>query len=288
MIASNNLVTYNSLSGFKAFNGDRPLVVYNTVVANAFGGSSGAGDGGFGAGFNTRERVHNNIFVSNRYGINIIRSDGVYSHNIVWGNSSNYVGRAARATGDLDVDPEFVNPVGDDFHLRDTSPAIGSAEGSLSSETSDMDGTVRPQGSAPDRGAYELIVPVSSAGIVISEVMANPVDEDRGEFVEVYNSSTVPFDLAGTFLSDGDVVDIVVAIGGGSTVVGPGEYAVILDSEYAGGYGIPTSGCDLDAAADQSNTRSPDVTGAFEPHSSTAGSDGALFSPGTRIDGSDF
>ena len=39
---------------------------------------------------------------------------------------------------------------------------------------------------------------------------------------------------------------------------------------------------------DQSLTRDPDITGSFVQHSTATGSGGALFSPGTQIDGSAF
>lgn len=41
-------------------------------------------------------------------------------------------------------------------------------------------------------------------------------------------------------------------------------------------------------ASDQSLTRSPDLTGAWTPHLDATGAAGAVFSPGTRVDGSVF
>jgi len=42
------------------------------------------------------------------------------------------------------------------------------------------------------------------------------------------------------------------------------------------------------AVSDRSLTRSPDIDGAFTPHDEAAGPDGAVFSPGTRLDGTPF
>jgi len=42
------------------------------------------------------------------------------------------------------------------------------------------------------------------------------------------------------------------------------------------------------AVSDESSTRDPDLTGDFTPHSQAALSQGAIFSPGTRVDGSAF
>ncbi len=75
--------------------------------------------------------------------------------------------------------------------------------------------------------------------LIISEVMANPLDEATGEFVEVYNDGSSPVDLWGLIIYDGDAWDFISEYQGGSTVVQPGEYAVILDQDYAGQYTIP-------------------------------------------------
>jgi hypothetical protein len=53
-------------------------------------------------------------------------------------------------------------------------------------------------------------------------------------------------------------------------------------------YGASAAECALPAADDVSLTRSPDLTGEFMPHDAAAGSGGTAFSPGTRVDGSEF
>jgi len=50
----------------------------------------------------------------------------------------------------------FVNPSGNDFHLKSGSPAINAGK-TLSEVTNDRDGNSRPQGSAYDIGAYEYV-----------------------------------------------------------------------------------------------------------------------------------
>lgn len=42
------------------------------------------------------------------------------------------------------------------------------------------------------------------------------------------------------------------------------------------------------AASDESLTRDPDLTGDFVPHTQATGAQGAIFSPGTRVDGVEF
>ncbi len=49
-----------------------------------------------------------------------------------------------------------------------------------------------------------------------------------------------------------------------------------------------TYGGDIPVASDQSLTRSPDLTGNWLPHLDAEGANGAIFSPGTKVDGSSF
>ena len=73
----------------------------------------------------------------------------------------------------------------------------------------------------------------------ITEVMSNPLDEDTGEYIELLNVGADSIDLAGLQISDGTQVDTLGAMGSGATLLGPGEYAVIVDAEYALEYSIP-------------------------------------------------
>ena len=79
----------------------------------------------------------------------------------------------------------------------------------------------------------------ASCGIlVINEVMANADDEDTGEFVEIYNAGSDTVDLAGLILTDGDALDTLESYDGSGTELAPGEFAVVLDAEYAGEYSL--------------------------------------------------
>ncbi|MEO0073549.1 MAG: lamin tail domain-containing protein [candidate division WOR-3 bacterium] len=110
-----------------------------------------------------------------------------------------------------------------------------------------------------------LAAVLSASPVVITEVMANPRGgtgahgpEDRNEFVEICNISGRAVDLLDWTLDDGDSRDRLVPwadssilAAGESLVIGttwllPGQYAVILDSEYTdtspvGGYVQPYS-----------------------------------------------
>jgi len=82
--------------------------------------------------------------------------DAVRGTNCAFSNTLLSV-QATAPAGAFVADPQFVDTMGRDFHLKATSPAVDTAVPSVFglSSTGDLDGTARPQGSAPDIGAYE-------------------------------------------------------------------------------------------------------------------------------------
>lgn len=79
------------------------------------------------------------------------------------------------------------------------------------------------------------------AVLYVNEVMSNPLDEDTGEFIEIYNAGSDSVDLAGLIVSDGDEDDTLASYGGGATTLAPGGWAIIVDSEFAGEYTVDPS-----------------------------------------------
>lgn len=67
--------------------------------------------------------------------------------------TAEYSGWAEEAHG-LNTDPRFVNKETGDFHLQSDSPAIDKGI-PLEDVQQDLAGKRRPQGKAPDLGAYE-------------------------------------------------------------------------------------------------------------------------------------
>ncbi|HMB90640.1 MAG TPA: lamin tail domain-containing protein, partial [Rhodothermales bacterium] len=143
-------------------------------------------------------------------------------------------------------------------------------------------------------------------------------DSSDDEFVEIVNTTTSDIDLSGWTISDGvgvrhtfatgSVVTAecaMVVFGGGSPSGGFGQATVQTASTNALGFNNGGDTVTLSDAAsnvvatytyggeggdNQSLTRDPDITGG-EPlvkHSTATGSGGALFSPGTQIDGTNF
>jgi hypothetical protein len=165
-----------------------------------------------------------------------------------------------------------------------------------------------------------------SSPLVINEVHADPDSTDgdangdgtanttADEFIEIVNTGDTPFDLSGFSLNDlvsqrhvftNTVLQpgCAVVIFGSGPIVGDFGGALTQDASSAA-LGLNNSGdtvslengnltiaevtYGVEGGNNQSLTRDPDLTGGFTEHSTATGSGGALFSPGTRIDGTAF
>ncbi|MEO0461525.1 MAG: Calx-beta domain-containing protein [Pseudomonadota bacterium] len=141
-------------------------------------------------------------------------------------------------------------------------------------------------------------------------------DFSDDEFVELVNTGSSAVDLSGFTLSDGVAVrhtfaagttlaagEAIVVFGGGTPTGAFGGATVVAAS--SGNLGLNNSGDTVtladgggttlaevtyggEAGDNQSITRDPDLTGNFVQHSSAPDAGGALFSPGTQIDGAAF
>lgn len=141
-------------------------------------------------------------------------------------------------------------------------------------------------------------------------------DPNQDEFVEIYNDS-LAFDISGFTLSDASQVrhtfpagtilpsrGVIVVFGGGTPTGSFGGALVqtassgqinlnnagdLLTLKDAQGNTIRTF--DVTPLSDNPNeayTRSPDITGDFLQHSTIPEAAGRLFSPGTRLNGTNF
>ena len=122
-IANNYLVGNNAnLKGASVVAIDMDVeIANNTIVGDLTG--SGAGIDVIDAGPGVLE-LTNNIVVSHTIGIRRNDSASVtLSHNDVWGNTTNYSGLSA-GSGDINADPEFVDPDNGDYHLAADSPCV--------------------------------------------------------------------------------------------------------------------------------------------------------------------
>jgi len=146
-------------------------------------------------------------------------------------------------------------------------------------------------------------------------------DAADDEFVEIVNNGAAPLDIGLFTISDATQVRFTVPAG---KIIPAGEAAVVIGggtptgafgnatanglvfTAGSGGLSLANGGDTIavkdnlgmtvasltygsaEGNANQSITRSPDITGGFVPHSTAPGSNGALFSPGTRVSGAPF
>ena len=232
---SNCLIISNGFAGLYATYAWGALARHNTIIGNGFSAPPAHYQGGVVLDESADVEVVNNIITGNTHGIQCLSCTGSWFSNLVWGNTVDYAGSASAGAGDLSVDPGFVAATEGDYHLAAGSPAIDVGDPTHSVAT-DADGEARPSGAAPDLGLDEFTE--SALSLLLTEVMANPVSEGTGEFVEILNTGASSVDLAGLVFTDGDQTDPLVAFDGGPTVLAAGARAVIVDSQYAGQYGI--------------------------------------------------
>ncbi|WP_421752563.1 lamin tail domain-containing protein [Croceimicrobium sp.] len=144
-------------------------------------------------------------------------------------------------------------------------------------------------------------------------------DQEGDSFIELYNSSSTNFDISGYQIWDdttsGNLKFVfpantwvpphgVIVVFGSGPLVGNFGGAIVLSADTsADGLNLNNSGeviairdangttvltFDSDALSNNPNesyTRNPDITGAFEQHNDNFS---VLFSPGTRVDGTPF
>ena len=109
------------------------------------------------------------------------------------------------------------------------------------------------------------IFPAGSAIVVFGGGTFNPNDPAFGG-AQVFKASTGGLSLTNS---------------GGVVTLRDITQAIVNIFPYGGSTG-------LNGDANQSLTRSPDITGNFVPHTTASGSNGRAFSPGTHVDGSPF
>ncbi len=197
---------------------------HNTVVSNGnpLPGSGIIHNNGNGV-------FDNNILTGFATALKDLSGAGVSRSNLYFNNTDNEEGLPAPGTNSLVADPKFVGA--GNYRLGEDSPAIDSGLDLQILE--DIRGNTRPQGNAPDRGAYEFngeaetIFPVTCAGGAAELVAAiTAANRHFGPDVIEIEAGSCVFELAtaaGMF-SDDDaaglpaVMDTLRLDGGGAMV----------------------------------------------------------------------
>jgi hypothetical protein len=90
----------------------------------------------------------NNIVVATNVNSSVMGTTCTLSHNILYP----FTGTVGT---NIVADPLFVNAAAGDYHLDGASPAVDAAVPGDIVPSADYDGAARPQGAAPDIGAFE-------------------------------------------------------------------------------------------------------------------------------------
>lgn len=145
--------------GVYCFEGS-PIIRNNTFYGNSTQSESTPGIGGGIAVYNAVDpQILSNIVISNTAG----QGGGIYAdnntgllldYNDVWNNMGGNYGNVITGTHDISADPLLVDPGHADFHLSPGSPCIDKGDPE-NYPPFDYAGNPRPNGAAPDIGAYE-------------------------------------------------------------------------------------------------------------------------------------
>jgi hypothetical protein len=160
-LVANNITAGNGGSGIHAFASNNIDIVYNVSYQN--GQRTGYNDGGIYGNTTTNVRILNNIIVGitgKNINSNFTNTTHTVNYNVFFqGNTPSVFGaNDLRATNPLFVAPSTDASIAD-FHVSATSPAVNSAL-VFAGVTTDFAGASRPQGTAPDRGVYEISGPL--------------------------------------------------------------------------------------------------------------------------------
>ncbi|MCA1554271.1 MAG: hypothetical protein LC737_07835, partial [Chloroflexi bacterium] len=109
--------------------------------------------------------ITDSIIVSHNVGISVTRGSGYEDYNLLFGNTTNTFGAVTSGGHDVFLNPQFVNPAADNYHLSSSSPAIDA--GTNVGIAFDIDGEPRPIGAGFDMGyderngvAFKLYLPL--------------------------------------------------------------------------------------------------------------------------------
>jgi parallel beta-helix repeat protein len=152
-IIRNNLITKNFAGAGIRIVDSTPSITNNTISYNE--------NGGIQYESNASPVIKNNIITSNGFGkgINASSTTGTIKYNNVHGHStgnySSLIGDLTGTSGNISVDPVFINTDSNDYHLNYNSPCINAGDPNTTIDCNDFDEQNRKMGQFIDMGAYE-------------------------------------------------------------------------------------------------------------------------------------
>ncbi len=192
---ANNLIVGNRADngggGIGTFAGSI-LIANNTITENVVT-NSGAGGIYFGAGFGSSTNA-NNIVAFNSSGLGTINSVVLNRNNCVFGNTNANYDVVTAGTGDISVNPQFVDPAEFNYRLLATSPLLDAGENSFMIGLTDLDAVPRLEGTTVDIGAYEYQAP----NITPIVALITPVNNASYSAPASFTLNAMALDLDGT------------------------------------------------------------------------------------------
>jgi parallel beta-helix repeat protein len=154
-ILENTLVSTVSGLGIQLYDSGRADQIVNNILRNNI--FTKAAKGGVTL-YAYNNKIYNNVFYDNTYGLETRFSGNIIRNNIAYGNTiqnlADYGSGNTFSHNLVNSNPKFVNTAAGDFRLRSDSPAIDRGM-ALSEVPKDYAGVLRPQGAGHDIGAYE-------------------------------------------------------------------------------------------------------------------------------------
>jgi parallel beta-helix repeat protein len=176
-IRDNMIYKNKSGAGIRVTGDSIPAITGNTIAANT---PSSPYSGGIECTNNSAvPAITNNIISSNsRYGIYSLYVTPVTRYNDVWGNSSNnynsIISDQTGINGNISVDPCFVGPDVNNFHLDYNSPCKNAGDPNYTAPTDEIDIDYEPR-------IFNGILDMGA-----DEVVTNPFDLDNDGLIDYY------------------------------------------------------------------------------------------------------
>lgn len=159
--ASNLIIRNNIIQAYLGINsvGTGNLTIVNNTFAGDVSATTAYYPGGVALQSSPNATIENNIFYNLPSAIvnandDVSRQGLTLGYDLVYRTDGKPIPASPHPHDLWGVDPLFVNPAANDYHLLRGSPAIDKGT-TLSSVGDDRDGTPRPQGAGYDIGAYE-------------------------------------------------------------------------------------------------------------------------------------